>query len=149
MYTARAFQVPTPLFTRSILLHYPGKSPRRLPQMLQQAKVSRIQHGTPKENQENIRPYTKRNDSKHYQKREIYKIQTRHHDIEDIPTIKEQSMRIREKRIPIITRNKIRKNRDTCYRNQNHVSGGSGEPNKSVSRKSENADIARSVRGSR
>ena len=52
MYTTRAFQVPTPLFTRSILLHYPGKSPRRLPQMLKQAKVSRRQHGTPKDNQE-------------------------------------------------------------------------------------------------
>ena len=55
----------------------------------------------------------------------------------------------KRKRIPIIVRNNQEINRDACYRNQNHVSGGSGEPRKSVGRKSENADIARSERGSR
>ena len=58
------------------------------------------------------------------------------------------AMRNREKRIPLIKKQSRKDYRDACYRNQNHISDGSGEPKESVSRKSKNADIARSERGS-
>ena len=129
-----AFQVPLPLFTHLILLHYPGKSPKRPPQMLHQAKVKK-------------RPHTNTPDNK--MRRKIRNTEKQTLQYRNFTKYQRTAMRNREKRIPMIKKKQSRKNnRDACYRNQNHISDGSGEPKESVSRKSKNADIARSERGS-
>ena len=99
MYTLVHSRCPRRFITRSILLHYPGKSPRRLPQMLKQAKVSRRQHGTPKDNQE-------KHKTTHKEKRKVStKNKTsRHRRYTNNQRTKHADKR---KRIPVIKPNKI------------------------------------------
>ena len=81
-------------------------------------------------------------------RRTTYAIQKISTQREDMPDNKEQTC-AKEKGNSNVERNKAETNRDACYQDQSQMSDGCEEPNRSVSRKSESADIARSERGSR